>query len=603
MFSEATLESIRERINIVDLVGEYVQLKKGGQAYQGLCPFHSEKSPSFYVHPHKQVFRCFGCQKGGNVFTFLMAIDGLSFPEAVEKLAERTGVKLERSFRQEKAPSPLAASSRQLAALEWASRYFNYLLTQVEEYKFALKYIEDRGIRRETIDRFLIGVAPRGWNTLLRQLQQRKFTFQEIVQAGLVVEREGSESGGYDRFRERLMFPIRNRDGQTVGFGARALKEGDQPKYLNSPESPIFNKRRLFYGMFESQRGIRQVGEAILVEGYMDVVGLYQSGVSNSIATMGTALTEEHCSELKPLTRRVVTVFDPDRAGKDAWHRSVHLFLSTGFFAKDLSLPDGLDPDEYVQKHGSESFHTLCAAAPRQVTKLLKEIAQRGPLSESAVAETLTELTPLLVASRRLPDRASLWDDISLVLGVSVPVIAEIAEAAGKRTGPAEAAKPAAAPRAPTAPSRKGPTINPIDLQFFSACVETPEFFLKTPRERWEGGISDPAVKAWLGELSKCDNLLDFREKLASLVHSGASTDLAAAATGGLFEEREVPKNSQDFNILVETMRKRHLEAEIRSLSAQIKLTARMGDSEEQLRLLNRLQELRSGSSESDLPG
>lgn len=583
-------------MNIVDLVGEYVQLKKSGQAYQGLCPFHSEKSPSFYVHPLKQVFRCFGCQKGGNVFTFLMGMEGLSFPEAVQKLAERTGVTLEQIQRGGRAPNPLESSPRQLAALDWASRYFHYLLTEVPDYAFAREYIERRGIKQETLERFQIGVAPRGWNTLLRLMLQRKFTFPELVQAGLVVERAESENGGYDRFRERLMFPIRNRDGIVVGFGARALKEGDQPKYLNSSESSIFNKRRLLYGMFESQRGIRQLGEAILVEGYMDVVGLYQAGVSNAIATMGTALTEEHCAELKPLTRRAVTVFDPDRAGKDAWHRSVHLFLSNGFFAKDLSLPEGLDPDEFVQKEGAEKFYRLCSGAPRQVTKLLKEIAQRGPLSENDVSSTLTELTPLLIASRRLPDRAMLWDDICLVLGVSLPVLTEIAEAAAKKTGPAETgSSKLGSSKTPSRPPAKARSLNRIDLQFFSACMESPELLLRSSPDEWAGGIAEPEIKKWLGVLRESANLLEFREKLGVLIHAGGDPELVSVASAGLFEEAPVaPRGAEDFQALLERMRQRQREHEIRSLSAQVKLTARMGDTEEQQRLLNRLRELRS---------
>jgi DNA primase catalytic core len=594
MFSDSTLANIRERMNIVDLVGEYVQLKKSGQAFAGLCPFHSEKSPSFYVHPVKQVFRCFGCQKGGNVFTFLMNIEGMSFPEVVQKLADRTGVTLEQVDKGKRAPNPLEGATRQLAALEWAGKYFHYLLTEIPDYAPALDYILGRGINRETIDRFQIGVSPRGWNSLLRQLLSRKFTLAELVQAGLVVEREGSENGGYDRFRERLMFPIRNREGQVVGFGARALKDEDQPKYLNSPETPIFSKRRLLYGLYEAQRGIRQLGEVIFVEGYMDVVALHQAGVSNAIATMGTALTEDHCAELRPLTRRAVTVFDPDRAGKDAWHRSVHLFLTTGFFAKDLSLPDGLDPDEFVQKEGAEKFYQLCAAAPRQVTKLLKEIAQRGPLSESDVSQTLTELTPLLIASRRLPDRAVLWDDICLVLGISLPVLTEIAEAAARRTGPGEST-PAPKPT-PRSAVKAAKGLNRIDIQFFAAAVENPERFLALPLEDWVGGLAEASVKQWMSQLHTSSSALDFREKLGLLVHAGGPAELSAVAAAGLFDDVPTRPNGGEFDAIVDRVRQRRLEHEIKSLSAQVKLTARMGQPEEQLRLLNRLQELRSQS-------
>ncbi len=323
----------------------------------------------------------------------------------------------------------------------------------------------------------------------------------------------------------------------------------------------------------------------------MDVVGLHQAGVVNAVATMGTALTEEHCAELKPLTRRAITVFDPDRAGKDAWHRSVHLFLAAGFFAKDLSLPEGQDPDEFIQKEGAEKFYQLCAAAPRQVTKLLKEVAQRGPLSESDVSATLTELTPLLLASRRLPDRAVLWDDISLVLGVSIASLTEIAESASKRTGPQNPAPP---PKSPSAPKKAAALLNRIDLQFFTACVESPALFLASGRHSWEGGVSDATIKDWLLQLSAAESPLSFREKLGQLVHEGANPELAAAASAGLFEDPPVKASTSAFEALLDRMKQRQKENEIRALSTQVKLTARMGDVEEQQKLLSRLQELRS---------
>lgn len=393
MFSENTLNSIRERMSIVELVGEYVQLKKSGQGYMGLCPFHNEKTPSFHVHAVKQCFHCFGCHKGGNIFTFLSAIEGLSFPDSVQRLAKRTGVTIETTQYRRDAPKPEPLNERLLSAQEWAAKYFHYLLTEVPEFRPTQDYLKSRGLTEKTIKKFRIGVAPKGWNTLLTLMQNRKFSFPELVQSGLVIQKEGT-THGYDRFRERLMFPITDAEGNVIGFGARQLKdEPNQPKYINSPESPLFSKRKTLYGLFENQRGIRLKGEAVIVEGYMDVVGLYERGVENAVATMGTALTEEHAFQLKALTRRVVTVFDPDSAGSDAWHRSVHLFMTCGLFAKDLSLPDGKDPDEFIVAEGAEKFYKLCEKSPRQITKLLKEIAEKGPLSEEESAKLLSDST------------------------------------------------------------------------------------------------------------------------------------------------------------------------------------------------------------------
>lgn len=300
--------------------------------------------------------------------------------------------------------------------------------------KNARAYLIERGLTEHSINKFKLGLAPAGWHTLSELMQKRGFSMSELEQAGLVIPKS-SGKGYYDRFRERLMFPIRDPKGHTIGFGARILTtEKDQPKYLNSPESTLFNKRLQLYGLYENQREIRLRGEAILVEGYMDVVGLFEKGVTNAVATMGTALTEEHCRSLRAHTKKVVTVFDPDAAGKDAWHRSVDIFMRAGMFAKDLELPDGLDPDEFVQQYSAEEFYKRCEAAPRQVTKLLREIATQGALSEEQRAHWLERLTPVLIASRRLPDRALIWDSLALVLNVSVEMLKELSQE-GRRSG------------------------------------------------------------------------------------------------------------------------------------------------------------------------
>lgn len=236
-FEEHTLEEIRSRLNIVDVIGEYVQLKKTGQGYQGLCPFHSEKSPSFHVHAEKQIFHCFGCHKGGNAFTFLMGIEGWNFPETVKKLAERTGVDLPKAKEFvpiQRSPVAVEEENRLYAANEWAAKYYNYLLMQEKDPR-GLNYLKQRGLSEKTIEKFKLGISPSGWNGLILQMTKRGYTLPELVKGGLAIAKEDSPNGGYDRFRNRIMFPIHNKDGRIVGFGARLLEDDPkQPKYLNS---------------------------------------------------------------------------------------------------------------------------------------------------------------------------------------------------------------------------------------------------------------------------------------------------------------------------------------------------------------------------------
>jgi len=600
VFSERTIEEVRTRIDIVELIGEYVELKKSGTSYKGLCPFHGEKTPSFHVQPLKQIFHCFGCHKGGNCFTFLTGVEGINFPEAVKKLAARVGVVIEeeQSFASHSAKEPQisALEDRSYAALEWAAKYFNYLLLEVTENAAVLDYCKHRGLSLKTIQKFRMGVSPKGWNTLMTAMFKKGFIFSELVAAGLVIPKEGKTDEGYDRFRERLMFPITNREGKVVGFGARLLtEEKEQPKYLNSPESILFSKRKILFGLHENQRNIRLRGEAVIVEGYMDVVGLAEKGVNNAIATMGTALTEEHCAELKGLTQKVVTVFDPDSAGTEAWHRSVHIFMENKIFARDLSLPLSLDPDEFVQKEGAEVFYDLCRTAPRQVTKYLKEIATKGGLSEEERAKQLNSLVPILIASRNLPDRAALWDDICLVFKVSREALKELAQNAMKtRT-------PISSPPVPT-PAKSGtrPIIKnqakpiTLDAEFFKACVRWPERFLETPLSHWENGVKHSEIKQWLLALSPSKTIEDFEKTLESLLNSNPDSQLLSLATEELFKEIKQGDGGKLFNAILDRVRRSVAEVEIKSLSVQIKLAERMGDETEVLRLLEKLKELRT---------
>ena len=605
LYSDHTLEEIRSRMNLVELVGEYVSLKKSGLGYVGLCPFHNEKSPSFHVHPVKQYFHCFGCQKGGNIFTFLSGLEGLSFPESVQRLAKRTGVELKTEVVPRKEIDQKAQFERErlLAVHEWAAKYFHFLFTQGKEYEFARDYLKTRGINEKTIQKFRIGVSPIGWGTLMGLMLKRGFTMGELVRAGLVIEKENSPTQGYDRFRQRLMFPICDREGNTIGFGARLLQaEENQPKYLNSPESSLFSKRNTLYGLSENGRGIRLKGEAVIVEGYMDVVGLYQAGVDNAVATMGTALTEEHCRLLRAVTRRAVTVFDPDAAGVEASKRSIPFFLSAGIFAKDLSLPEGKDPDEYVLANGAETFYQLCEKAPRQITKMLKEIASLGALSEERRTKILEDLTPILVVSRRLADRAALWDDISMVLGVSLDALRELSH--GERT--ASRTLESDRPRPPTRtwrdPRPLAPMIkskhDPFDIGFLKLCIQCPEDFQKIPAALWANGLAGAKIRHWLESLHPCVEPEAWQNKLGELMQSETDPELLAIASAGFFanvaESQPDKEGPTMLLLLAERLQGRQKEREIRALSAQVKLSQRLGNDSELIELLGRLKELRT---------
>lgn len=605
MFSESTLAEIKSRCDIVDVIGRYVDLKKSGQGYQGLCPFHNEKTPSFHVHPLKQVYRCFGsCQKGGNVFTFLMEHEGLNFPEAVRKLADQVGVRIEEEKTFTKVPRKVSQEEEKAqGALEWAAKYFHHLLTKKPEYQFALKYLEKRGLSSKSIERFRLGVSPSGWSTLIQAMMKRGFSWEDLLAAGLVVPKEDSKFKGYDRFRERLMFPITDKNGKVVGFGARALKEGDEPKYLNSPETAFFNKSRILYGLFENQRDIRLNAEALVVEGYMDVVGLFEAGVTNAVAPMGTALTLEHCRELKSLAQKVVTVFDPDAAGVNAWHRSVSLFLEAGLFAKDVSLDGGLDPDEFVKKHGAKTFYQLCDEAPQQTTKYLKEIAEKGVLGEKDRNKYLQELIPVLVASRRLPDKgALLWDDVSRLLNISFDALKKLVQDSNARVTPSTPAV-MPSPQRPRASSAAKPIEkNLLDWEFLRLSLKYPERFLAFPKEDWFSFLKEPSVQNILDKLSQASDPATFQNRLEGLAASAEDPRLLSLLTGSLFgatppQQPEESDEKELFDEVAKRLSERKQKAQIKGLANQVRLSQRLGNSEEQIKLLEQLRKLKSPSA------
>jgi DNA primase len=376
------IEEVRRRADIALLIGEYVTLKKAGRNYLGLCPFHREKTPSFTVSPDKQMFYCFGCSEGGNVFSFLMKLNHLTFPEAVRHLAGKVGVVIpERTMsRVEKERDTLAEQIRRVNEL--AAGFFTRAL-QSPAGESAMKYLGKRGIGESAIKTFRLGLAPEGWSHLHEFLEKKGVSPKLAEQAGLLVPRAGEpERGHYDRFRGRVMFPIEDVDGRVIAFGGRVMG-ADEPKYMNSPESTVYTKGNTLYGLARTREAIREKGFAILVEGYFDLIALWNTGILNVVATLGTALTRSQVDLLRRYTVRVVAVFDPDEAGRKALARSLELFLAGNVHARAVILPDGQDPDDFVRTHGREKMDEMVAHAwPMADYYIEKILGGRGTLEE-----------------------------------------------------------------------------------------------------------------------------------------------------------------------------------------------------------------------------
>ena len=356
------LQQIRDRIDIIDLISTYVSLSKAGQNYKGLCPFHSEKTPSFSVNPVRQMFYCFGCSVGGDAFTFLMKQEGMDFMEALRELSQRTGIVLPE--RRESAAKTISGLARQryYHLYELAASWYHRNLQEAPEGQAARDYLDQRGINRESWITYQLGYAPDGWNGLSRWLEGHSVKPEELIQAGLVVRKEkedGSRVSIYDRFRSRVMFPIADPRGQVLGFGGRVMQDEASPKYLNSPETDLFFKGRSLYGMDKARQSAASSGLFFLVEGYFDVIALHQYGIANAVAPLGTALTPDHVQILRRLAPSVMLVFDGDAAGVGAALRTLDLFVNSGIDVRVLLLPAGEDPDTFIRKNGVSAFREL----------------------------------------------------------------------------------------------------------------------------------------------------------------------------------------------------------------------------------------------------
>ena len=431
-------DRVKQQADIVRVVGEYVRLKKSGQNFTGLCPFHGEKTPSFAVHPVKQIFHCFGCGKGGDVFSFVMEMEKCQFPEAVGIVAEKCGIAIPRP--KERSPEERKENQQRAVLIEMHREAQTFFVKQLEttgEGKAARAYLEDRGLDKDAIARFGIGYAPSGGDLLLRHLKQ-KYPDKLLGESGLV-SRDQSSGRLFDRFRRRITFPIANESGKIVAFGCRALGD-DQPKYLNSPETPIYSKSNVLYHLDRAKDALRRQDFAVLVEGYMDAIAVARAGISNVVASCGTSLAEPQIKLLGRFTKRVIVNYDPDAAGQAATERSVSLLLEHDFEVRVLALPaigdKKADPDLYIREKGAEAYTKVLKESPPYVDYLIERARQMDLTTGEGKQRALNFLLPYV---QKIPNRLlrSEWATrISQQLRIDEPVLrAALSRAAAERRG------------------------------------------------------------------------------------------------------------------------------------------------------------------------
>ena len=538
--AEAVRDRIRDATDIVDLVSEHVQLTRRGRNFLGLCPFHEEKTPSFSVNPDRQFYHCFGCGVGGDVFKFVQEIDRVTFVEAVKFLAERAGIPLpERSgpSREEE-----EAADELYRANDLAQKYFHHLLLNDAVGASARTYLQTRGLIGETIARFGLGYAPPEWDALLKVAGRRGLNPQILERAGLALPRS-TGSGHYDRFRDRITFPIANLSDRTIAFGARALQPDQEPKYLNSPETPIYHKGRVLYGLSITRDAIRRQDAVLVVEGYMDLISIAQAGIQHVVATSGTALTEDHGRLLARFARQVVLLFDGDAAGSTAAMRACEALLGTGLDARVVSLPAEHDPDSFVQEHNSDALLKRAENAQSVLDFYLEQLAQQHDLSSvEGKVRAAERLKPLLAKPRDAVRRDLLLREVAERLSIDEQSLRHDLQASMRRPQQPRKAVAEPSPTAEPDPPRH-------ELEFIGLLFNFPQLIPETVREFAPDSLSDARTQ------TLCRALFDHHAHgkaidlgmIISELEDDALARLAARCAAQGFDEEQVERQWRDY--------------------------------------------------------
>ncbi len=594
------VEQLKSSIDIVKVVGDYVRLRREGAAgrYKGLCPFHQEKTPSFNVNQARQFFKCFGCGVAGDALKFIMDIEGMTFPEALKYLAERNGIPMPKRHEYNDAESRMRGALHDIHDI--ATQLYRTALAGPQGAD-ARAYLQKRGLTKELVETFELGYSDPAGQALVRRLSSESFTAEQWEASGLVRKRnEGT--GYYDTFRGRLMFPIHNESGKVIAFGGRALGADDQPKYLNSPETPIYKKTATLYNLHRARNPMRKANRAVLVEGYMDVIGVYAAGIGEVVASCGTALTNAQVRAMHRHADTVVVNFDPDEAGANAAERALQILLDESLHVKVLALDGGLDPDDYVKQNGVEAYRAKLDAAPGYFHWLADRVRSKFDMKTSEGRVDAFKL--LLPAVQRIPDkleRAAVASDLAGYLGVDPGlVLDQFKRAAIERRGDANDRR---GPQIQQPPAQKPrPEIPPLERILLNVLVSNvavraeilprlvPELtenfashaIFDALRLLTDGGqdVSFAVLDARLGDTAK------------TLLHEIVAADEIGDDEACLAQaEACLRRLNEDFR------RKRNTE-----LKARVKNAERSGNFEEALRLMAELHSLEQEASGSGAP-
>lgn len=588
--SDQTRERIRAASDIVEVIGSYVPLKRAGANFVALCPFHKEKTPSFHVNPQRQIFHCFGCHKGGDVFTFVREFENISFVEALRRLAERARIPLE--FEQTPGQEKARFLKETLLAIhEDITRRWQNVLAGEAAGALAREYIAKRGVSADAIALFRLGCAPEAWDDTVNWAKSRGHDLALVEQAGLIV-RKDPEGGGppryYDRFRGRLMFPIGDEQGRVIGFSGRILS-GDEKtaKYVNSPETPLFHKSRVIYGLDKSRRALLDTGRAIICEGQLDLIACFMNGVQNVVAPQGTALTPEHCHILKRYASEVVLCFDSDTAGQNAALRALDDLIASGLAIRVATLPAPHDPDSLIREQGAEAFRTLIEQAPGFFDHLLTHLCRENDLrTDRGRSAIIQGMGAAVTKTRDAVLLETMASRTAQLLGTSMEAVRREFLKAGRAAGRPSRPAPAEPASAPSAPAR------PSEVEFWLLRV----VLLNEDLMDWAlghldlGWIEHPVVKrvlaAWFvaGETGGAPDVRNLLDAMNDPEATSLVTEVVTAP-GAVEEAARILMDA------VRKMRDRTLDRELTELTRRIADPSTPG--EERLAALRRQMELR----------